>query len=55
MDVFFFIEEDDLLQIYYTIWVKVSADIKKEFDNELFYYKKCVAFFRLCLQCIEIH
>ena len=33
MDVFF-IEEDDLLEKYNTIWDKVSTDIKKEFDSE---------------------
>ena len=27
-------ENDDLLEQYNTIWDKVSADIKKEFDSE---------------------
>ena len=30
----FLIEIDDLLEKYNTIWDKVSADIKKEFDSE---------------------
>ena len=33
----FLIEDDDLLEKYDTIWDKVSADIKKEFDSELVY------------------
>ena len=33
MDVYL-IEDDDLLKKYNTIWDKVSADIKKEFDRE---------------------
>ena len=37
MDVFFFIADDDLLEKYNTIWDKVSADIKKEFDSEPVY------------------
>ena len=28
------IEDDDLLEEYNTIWYKVSADIKKEYDSE---------------------
>ena len=32
--VYFLIEDDDLLEKYDTIWYKVSADIKKEFDSE---------------------
>ena len=28
------IEDNDLLEKYNTIWDKVSADIKKEFDSE---------------------
>ena len=28
------IEDDDLLEQYNTIWDKVSADMKKEFDSE---------------------
>ena len=35
----FFIEDDDLLEKYNTIWDKVSADIKKEFDSKLVYEK----------------
>ena len=34
---YFFIEDDDLLGKYNTIWNKVSADIKKEFDSESVY------------------
>ena len=34
------IEDDDLLGKYNTIWDKVSADIKKEFDSEPVHYKK---------------
>ena len=30
---------DDLLEIYNTIWDKVSADIKKEFHSEPVYNK----------------
>ena len=37
---YFFIEDDDLLKKYNTIWNKVSADIEKEFDNELVYNKE---------------
>ena len=33
------IEDDDLLEKYNTIWNKVSADIKKEFDSEPVYNK----------------
>ena len=36
---YFFIEHDDLLEKYNTIWDKVSADIKKEFDSKLVYEK----------------
>ena len=36
---YFLIKDDDLLEKYSTIWNKVSADIKKEFDRELVYYK----------------
>ena len=36
---YFLIEEDDLLKKYNTIWNKVSADIKKEFDSEPVYNK----------------
>ena len=31
---YFLIEDDDLLEKYKTIWDKVSADIKKEFDSK---------------------
>ena len=40
--IYFLIEEDDLLEKYDTIWDKVSADIKKEFDSELVYNKFCL-------------
>ena len=35
-----FIENDDLLKEYNTIWNKVSADIEKEFDGEPVYIKE---------------
>ena len=38
--IYFLIEDDDLLENYNTIWDKVSADIKKEFDSEPVYNKK---------------
>ena len=38
MDVFL-IEDNDLLEKYNTIWDKVSADIKKEFDRKPVYNK----------------
>ena len=31
----FLIKDDDLLEKYSTIWDKVSADVKKEFDKNL--------------------
>ena len=37
----FLIEDDDLLKTCNTIWDKVTADIKKIFDNEPVYNKKC--------------
>ena len=41
--VYFLIEDDDLSEKYNTIWdIKVSADIKKEFDSEPVYNKKCL-------------
>ena len=40
MDVFLLIEDDDLLEKYNTIWDKVSADLKKEFDSEPVYSKE---------------
>ena len=36
----FLIEDDDLLKKYNTIWDKVSADIKKEYDGEPVYDKE---------------
>ena len=36
---YFLIEDDDLLEKYNTIWDKVSADMKKEFDSEPVYNK----------------
>ena len=36
---YFLIEDDDLLKKYNTIWGKVGADIKKEFDSEPVYHK----------------
>ena len=38
--IYFLIEGDDLLEKSNTIWDKVSADIKKEFDSEPAYNKK---------------
>ena len=38
MDVFL-IEDDDIIEKYNTIWDKVIAYIKKEFDNEPVYNK----------------
>ena len=35
----FLIEDDDLLKKYNTIWDKVGADIKKEFDSKPVYNK----------------
>ena len=35
----YFLTEDDLLEKYNTIWDKVSADIKKEFDSKPVYNK----------------
>ena len=37
---YFLIEDDDFLEKYNTIWDKVSANIKKEFDSEPVYNKK---------------
>ena len=39
---YFLIEDDDLLENYDTIWDKVSADIKNEFDSKPVYNKKKV-------------
>ena len=33
---YFLIEYDDLLENYDTVWDKVSADVKKEFNNSIF-------------------
>ena len=38
MDVFL-IEDDDMIEKYNTIWDKVIAYIKKEFDNKSVYNK----------------
>ena len=37
---YFLIEDDDLLEKYNTIWDKVSANIKKEFDSDPVYNKE---------------
>ena len=37
---YFLIEDGDLSKKYNTIWDKVSADIKKEFDSEPVYNKE---------------
>ena len=37
---YFLIEDDDFLEKYNTIWDKVSADLKKEFDSKSVYNKK---------------
>ena len=37
--IYFLIEDDDSSEKYSTIWDKVSADIKKEFDSEQVYNK----------------
>ena len=37
---YFLIEDDDLPEKYNTIWNKVSADIKKEFECKPVYNKK---------------
>ena len=33
---YFLIEYDDLLENYDTVWHKVGADVKKEFNNSIF-------------------
>ena len=38
--IYFLIKDDELLEKYTTIWDKVSADIKKEFDSEPVYNKE---------------
>ena len=37
---YFLIEDEDLLEKYNTIWDKVSADIKNEFDSKSLSIKK---------------
>ena len=37
---YFFIEDDDLLEKYNTVWDKLSANIKKKLDSEPVYNKK---------------
>ena len=37
---YFLIEEGDLSKLYYTIWAKISTDIKKEFEREPVYNRK---------------
>ena len=37
---YYLIQDDELLEIYNTIWDKVSTDIKKEFDGQPVYNKK---------------
>ena len=36
---YFLIEDNNLIEKFSTIWDKVSADIKKEFDSEPVYNK----------------
>ena len=38
--IYFLIEDDGLLEKYNTVWDKVRADIKKEFDSEPVYNKE---------------
>ena len=35
----YLVEDDDVLEKYNTIWDKVSADIRKEFDSKPLYNK----------------
>ena len=35
----FLIKDDDLLEKYNTVWDKVTADVKKEFDSKPVYNK----------------
>ena len=37
---YFLVEDNDLLEKYNTIWDKVSADIKKEYDSESVYNER---------------
>ena len=39
VNLYFLIQDDDLLEKYHTIWLKVSADVKQEFDSEPVYNK----------------
>ena len=39
VNLYFLIQDDDLLEKYHTIWLKVRADVKKEFDSEPVYNK----------------
>ena len=36
---YFLINNDDLLEKYNTVWDKVKADVRKEFDSEPVYNK----------------
>ena len=42
---YFLMKDDDLLERCNTIWDKVSADFKKEFDSEPVYNKNCLKAF----------
>ena len=37
--IYFLINNDDLLEKYNTVWDKVKADVRKEFDSEPVYNK----------------
>ena len=43
---YFLTEDDDLLEKHNTIWNKVSADMKKEFDSKPVYNKN---FLNMCI------
>ena len=43
---YFLTEDDDLLEKHNTIWNKVSADMKKEFDSKPVYNKD---FLNMCI------
>ena len=51
---YFLIEDDVLLEKYNTIWDKVNADIKKEFDSEPVYNKKFLVVMKLQIFMIDI-
>ena len=51
---YFLIEDDVLLEKYNTIWNKVNADIKKEFDSEPVYNKKFLVVMKLQIFMIDI-